>query len=312
MTPSRTRINYLKLAKLHATSASLDRARRSHGTLGVLMAPALKIMGRLGLACVTAVMTLCSALLSTFIAWLFSFVIHVPNYDVHIFLAFVIPFLVTPTFGFVTALSIQDLQRARKRASDLARLDALTGIGNRRAFFDEAKRRAEQPGLCRKSQGVLFIDIDHFKSINDRYGHEAGDSVLKHFTELLLKCARKDDIVARVGGEEFVVLIEDIDEMRLATIAAGIVARARMSPACFVAAHIQYTVSIGGAITDMATSVDVLLSIADKQLYIVKNGGRDNYLIIDVRHPEPPSTLRQRRTTLCTVAFPSCRERRPL
>jgi len=247
------------------------------------MIPAFKIMGRLGLATVTAIMTFLSALLSTFIAWLFSFVIHMPNYEVHVFLAFIIPFLVTPAFGFLTALSIRDLQLARKRATDLARLDVLTGIANRRAFFNEASKRVERSGLCGKNQGVLFIDLDHFKAINDRYGHDGGDAVLKHFTELLLKCTRKDDLVARVGGEEFVVLIEDIEETGLATIAAGIVARVRMSPVCFVAEQIRYTVSIGGAIADIATSVDILLSIADKQLYMVKKEGRDNHRIIDLR-----------------------------
>jgi diguanylate cyclase (GGDEF)-like protein len=223
---------------------------------------------------------------------LFSFVIHVPNYDVHIFLAFVIPFFVTPAFSFVTALSMRELQRSRRRAVDLARLDTLTGIANRRAFFDAAKKRGEESRLSINSRAVLFIDIDYFKSINDRYGHDGGDAVLKHFAELLRACTRQDDLVARIGGEEFVVLIEGIEEAGLATIASGIIARVRMSPVCFVAEQIRYTVSIGGAIADIATSVDVLLSIADKQLYMVKNDGRDNHRIIDVRRDEHPAAAK--------------------
>jgi diguanylate cyclase (GGDEF)-like protein len=248
---------------------------------GVAMVPALKIMGRVGLVCVTVIMTLMSALLS-----MFSFVFHVPNYDVHIFLAFVIPFFVTPAFGFLTALSIRDLQRARKRASDLARLDALTGIANRRAFFDAAKKRCEESRPFKNSRAVLFIDIDHFKSINDSYGHDGGDAVLTHFAELLRACTRQHDLVARVGGEEFVVLIEDIEEPGLATIAAGIVACVRMTPVRFGAEEIRYTVSIGGAIAEIAASVDILLSVADKQLYMIKNDGRDNHRIIDLRRDE--------------------------
>jgi diguanylate cyclase (GGDEF)-like protein len=269
-------------------------------------------MGRLGLVCVTAIMTLLSALLSTFIAWLFSFVIHVPNYDVHIFLAFVIPFFVTPAFSFLTALSMRELQRSRRRAVDLARLDALTGIANRRAFFDAARKRSEESRLYKNSQAVLFIDIDHFKLTNDSCGHDGGDAVLKHFAELLRACTRQDDLVARVGGEEFVVHIEDIDATGLASIAAGIVARVRMSPVCFGAEEIGYTVSIGGAITDIATSVDILLSVADKQLYMVKNDGRDNHRIIDLRRddhhpaaenqPVHDAALNLRRVTRAQIA----------
>jgi len=277
----------LKLAKLQTIVIGFWVALAGQ-IYGVTMVPALKIMGHLGLVCVTAIMTLLSALLSTFIAWLFSFVIHVPNYDVHIFLAFVIPFFVTPAFSFLTALSMRELQRSRRRAFDLARLDALTGIANRRAFFDAARKRGEEARPSKGSQAVLFIDIDHFKSINDSFGHDGGDAVLKHFAGLLRACTRQDDLVARVGGEEFIVLVEGIEEAGLAAIAAGIVARVRMSPVCFVAEQIRYTVSIGGAIADFATSVDVLLSIADKQLYMVKNDGRDNHRIIDLRCDEHP------------------------
>ncbi len=277
----------LKLAKLQTIVIGFWVALAGQ-IYGVTMVPALKIMGHLGLVCVTAIMTLLSALLSTFIAWLFSFVIHVPNYDVHILLAFVIPFFVTPAFSFLTALSMRELQRSRRRAFDLARLDALTGIANRRAFFDAARTRGGEARPSKGSQAVLFIDIDHFKSINDSFGHDGGDAVLKHFAGLLRACTRQDDLVARVGGEEFVVLIEGIEEAGLDAIAAGIVARVRMSPVCFVAEPIRYTGSNGGAIADFATSVDVLLSIADKQLYMVKNDGRDNHRIIDLRCDEHP------------------------
>ena len=185
-------------------------------------------MGRLGLIYVTAIMTLLSAVLSAFIAWLFSFAINVPNYNVHILLAFVIPFFVTPVFSYLSALSMRDLQRARKKAVDLARLDTLTGLGNRRAFFDTA-RRAQQSGAVQANRAVLYIDIDHFKTVNDRCGHDAGDAVLKHFAEQLRACTRADDFVARIGGEEFVVHVVNIEPAGLAAIAQGLLARVRAS-----------------------------------------------------------------------------------
>ncbi len=184
-------------------------------------------MGRLGLIYVTAIMTLMSAMLSAFIAWLFSFAINVPNYNVHIFLAFVIPFFVTPIFSYLSALSMRDLQRARRKAVDLARLDMLTGLGNRRAFFDTARKLTEDPSASSAGKGVLYIDVDHFKSINDRYGHEGGDVVLKHFADLLRSCTRSSDLVARLGGEEFAVHAVDIEPAGLAAIANGLIARVR-------------------------------------------------------------------------------------
>ena len=209
----------------------------------------VRIMGRLGIVYVTAIMTFLSAIFSAFVAWLFSFVIHVPNYNVHIFLAFVIPFFVTPAFSYLSALSMRDLQRARKKAVDLARLDMLTGLGNRRAFFDTA-RRAVESGAAQASHAVLYIDIDHFKGINDRYGHDAGDAVLKHFADQLRACTRPGDFVARIGGEEFAVHVVNIQPAGLAAIAHGVLTRTRTDVVCFGSEAIRYTVSIGGAIGD--------------------------------------------------------------
>jgi diguanylate cyclase (GGDEF)-like protein len=240
----------------------------------------VKVMGRLGLLYVTAIMTVLSAVLSAFIAWLFSFVIHVPNYEVHIFLAAVIPFFVTPLFSYLSALSMRDLQRARKKAVDLARLDVLTGLGNRRAFFETARRL--EAG-AHASRAVLFIDIDHFKSVNDTYGHDAGDAVLKHFAELLRASIRAEDFAARIGGEEFALHVVDAEPTGLAAIASGLLARVRTSAVPCGREVIRYRVSIGGAIAAPAMEIDKLLSLADAQLYEVKRAGRDAVRITDAR-----------------------------
>lgn len=244
----------------------------------------VRIMGRLGLFYVTAIMTFLSAVLSAFVAWLFSFAIHVPNYHVHILLAFVIPFFVTPVFSYLSALSMRDLQRARKKAVDLARLDVLTGLANRRAFFDSA-RHVQAAGALRGTHAVLYIDIDHFKMINDRHGHDAGDAVLKHFAEQLRACTRTEDFVARIGGEEFAVHVMNIEPAGLAAVAQGLLARMRSSVVEFDGESIRYTASIGGAIGTVALPVDKLLSLADKQLYSVKHDGRDGYSALDSRTP---------------------------
>jgi diguanylate cyclase (GGDEF)-like protein len=262
---------------------ALGRMRRSSSETTGQPVTAVRVMGRLGLLYVTAIMTFLSAVLSAFIAWLFSFAIDVPNYNVHIFLAFVIPFFVTPIFSYLSALSMRDLQRARRKAVDLARLDMLTGLGNRRAFFDAARKLAGDPPASHASKGVLYIDIDHFKSINDRYGHEGGDVVLKAFGDLLRSCTRSSDLVARLGGEEFAVHMLDIEPAGLAAVANGVLARVRASEVEFAGNRIRYTVSIGGAIGEGPMSIDRLLSLADTQLYEVKHAGRDGFLLTDAR-----------------------------
>jgi diguanylate cyclase (GGDEF)-like protein len=275
-----------------AIAALFEARRRSHPKsveqVGKPASASVRIMGRLGLLYVTAIMTVLSAVLSAFVAWLFSFLIHVPNYNVHILLASVIPFFVTPVFSYLSALSMRDLQRARKKAVDLATLDTLTGLGNRRAFFGVA-RGAETTGVPHASRAVLYIDIDHFKSINDRYGHDAGDAVLRHFAEQLRACTRPDDFVSRIGGEEFAVHVVGIEPAGLAAIAQGLLARIRVSGVTFGGHTIRYTASIGGAVGAMALPIDKLLSLADKQLYAVKHTGRNAYSGIDTREAATPS-----------------------
>jgi diguanylate cyclase (GGDEF)-like protein len=270
-------------AAIQSSFAALGRARTASGETTSQPVTVVRVMGRLGLLYVTAIMTFLSAVLSACIAWLFSFVINVPNYSTHIFLAFVIPFFVTPVFSYLSALSMRDLQRARRKAVDLARLDMLTGLGNRRAFFDAARKLTDEPGASHASKGVLYIDIDHFKSINDRYGHEGGDVVLKHFADLLRSCTRSNDLVARLGGEEFAIHVVDIEPTGLAAIANGLIARVRTSEIEFAGHRIRYTVSIGGAMGEGAMSIDRLLSLADIQLYEVKHAGRNGFSLTDAR-----------------------------
>jgi diguanylate cyclase (GGDEF)-like protein len=252
-------------------------ARALQGGIAPPVTLPVQIMGRLGLFYVTAIMTLCSAIMSAGVAWLFSFAIDVPNYNVHIMLAFIIPFFVTPAFSYLSALSMRDLQRARKKAVDLARLDMLTGLGNRRAFFDAARKLTSTS----QRRGVLFIDIDHFKSINDRFGHEAGDKVLKDFAEVLRACTRSGDVVARMGGEEFAVHVVDTEPLGLAAMANDVIARVRASEVEFAGHQIRYTVSIGGAYGPGSLSIDRLLSLADGRLYELKGAGRDGFLLVD-------------------------------
>ena len=154
--------------------------------------------------------------------------------------------------------------------------DDLTGLLNRRAFFDKAEteinrwRRSKRP-LC-----VLAIDADNFKSINDRFGHDVGDTVLKELSEAIKRCVRQLDITARIGGEEFTVLLPYTnikDAAELAERVRHCVAEMIIEPD---ALNIAMTISIGVAqMDDTLADIRALMKSADRALYCAKNAGRN-------------------------------------
>lgn len=242
---------------------------------GRMISPAVRTMSRLGMLRVTALMTVVSAFMSLGVAWLLAFVMPVVDSPTNMTMAFIIPFVVTPGFSYLTALSLRESRAARKAAFEMARRDPLTGVANRRAFF-ECDGHAKTPSHGeRRSRSLLFLDIDHFKSINDTRGHEAGDAVLVHLARLLVDTTRKDDVVARFGGEEFVLLLDNCDAAGAQTLAKRILTAVRNAPCPAEAGAIRYTVSIGIAVGDADTSVAALIAEADNHLYAAKAGGRN-------------------------------------
>lgn len=153
-----------------------------------------------------------------------------------------------------------------------ARTDALTGLANRREFqerFDYELARASRTG---SKLGLIVFDIDHFKRLNDAHGHEAGDRVLASFGEMLRRQTREVDTPARIGGEEFVVLLPDTG-----VAGVGIVAeRVRTGVEQSFDSYGGLTVSAGIAISpDSGVSDDCLLRAADRALYLAKDAGRN-------------------------------------
>jgi diguanylate cyclase (GGDEF)-like protein/PAS domain S-box-containing protein len=178
----------------------------------------------------------------------------------------------------VSNLAALTLER-NQLADNLARrafYDALTGCCNRALFnerFLEATERAAQPG---GSGALLLMDLDHFKQVNDAFGHDAGDELLQQFAQRVRGVLREEDTLARLGGDEFTILLPAVRSREdLASIAAGI-ARALRPPFPLRSGPLQLTSSIGGCIfpTD-GTQPDALLKAADRALYRVKSRGRD-------------------------------------
>lgn len=173
---------------------------------------------------------------------------------------------------------IRDLKAA-------ANTDFLTGLYNRRFFFEVGNivfaraRRAETP------IAVAMVDIDFFKKINDAFGHDAGDKVLKRLAGIMRARARRTDIVARMGGEEFCVLFEDADPRRLPDILESLRAAVAAADIDFESQRSNVTVSIG-AWTRSGDSLNDMIGRADDMLYRAKQTGR-NRLVIDRDDVEP-------------------------
>lgn len=159
--------------------------------------------------------------------------------------------------------------------------DYLTGIYNRRFFFETIHTNLNYAQRMRRSFSLAILDIDFFKKINDKYGHETGDAVLKHFAQMVKSQIRRYDVVARLGGEEFIIQFLDSDPaaciVRLNRIRDNIAA----APCQFNGETIAYTYSGGVAgLTEVSMSrpIDEMVELADKRLYAAKAAGRDRFI----------------------------------
>ncbi|WP_422409516.1 MULTISPECIES: diguanylate cyclase [unclassified Endozoicomonas] len=153
-----------------------------------------------------------------------------------------------------------------------ASLDSLTGLLNRRAFVNEASELLHRPDSAKSQSCLIFIDIDDFKQINDRFGHPAGDKVLSDLACQLRKDLRQEDLIARYGGEEFVVLLPNTDAVRGVKIAE----RLRNSALLYKGGPVPLSLSLGIAATGPQTdTLDKILKEADDALYQAKHLGKN-------------------------------------
>jgi diguanylate cyclase (GGDEF)-like protein len=186
------------------------------------------------------------------------------------------------TVGLVVAflaLSFCNLERRsnvlQRRTETRASRDGLTGAMNRASFAHHARREIGQHRGIRSNLCLLFVDVDHFKRINDTYGHGTGDQVLKRIIRLARACLRSADTVARWGGEEFVVLLPGTDLHGALLIAEKIRHRIGVEDFDEFAAGLRVTVSIGCAEMSNGEGLDELVARSDRALYEAKHGGRN-------------------------------------
>ena len=166
-------------------------------------------------------------------------------------------------------------ERLTARLRALAQTDELTGSLSRRALHERAPELLARQQAGGRRVAALMIDIDHFKRVNDRHGHAAGDAVLRHAAQLVAMSLRADSVVTRYGGEEFAVLlpVAGLDEAR--AVAERLRKAVEAEAVEIAGAHIAITISVGLAMMAEDERVDDALKRADAALYRAKNGGRN-------------------------------------
>ena len=192
------------------------------------------------------------------------------------------------------------LRASFEMSLSMALTDTLTGLYNRRYFEVHLGKMLEKGNESQKSIGLLYMDIDHFKNFNDTYGHNIGDEVLKTFSKRLKDNLRSFDLVARLGGEEFVAVLPDTDVKTAHTIAERL--RRLIMDAPFRTSYespLEVTTSIGGVVIEAGDhTITEVLERADGQLYLAKNGGRNSVFFEDCGKLDPEEFRPQSRPIL--------------
>jgi diguanylate cyclase (GGDEF)-like protein len=155
------------------------------------------------------------------------------------------------------------------------RTGELTGLLNRKTFLGETRRLVGTRETNGSTGAMLFIDADHFKAINDSFGHATGDAVLREIGSALKSCIRESDVVGRLGGEEFAVFVDKADFAQAAALCGRIHQKVKEISRTLGLGSRSVTVSIGLSAHEFGQELEALLSAADRALYVAKSKGRD-------------------------------------
>lgn len=204
----------------------------------------------------------------------------------------VIPLVLAPPIIGYLLSKLRELALAHRELMVVASTDPLTQCLNRRAFTAIVDRYldrfADRPS---GNQGALLvIDVDHFKQINDRFGHDGGDEALKHVAQAIKGALRDLDVVGRIGGEEFSVLLPGVSGERASKVAERIREEVYASELQLAGEQCRMSVSVGGATFDSNASFSELYRCADQKLYAAKRNGR-NRVEIDYAASNTPISV---------------------
>jgi len=175
--------------------------------------------------------------------------------------------------SFFFGLRLQDIHRLTLDLRQSTLHDPLTGAVTRARFYDCAARMGNVP------MTLIVADIDHFKTFNDRFGHLAGDTALRQVATTLMRNCRREDVVARFGGEEFLILLPGTTLEDGARVARRLCARLRERQVLIEGEHLPVTASFGVATVESPAAMDAAIAAADEALYEAKRAGRDRVCV---------------------------------
>jgi diguanylate cyclase (GGDEF)-like protein len=189
-----------------------------------------------------------------------------------IIMAALLPLIIAwPITYHVCHMSLE-LANTQAELRHLANTDPLTRLPNRRSFFSDARRLLDDDAAL---AALLVIDADHFKDINDSYGHAVGDKALVAIADVLRASFRDSDLICRVGGEEFAVLVPGMTMHEAGVLATRVVERVAANPLSEANAIIEYSVSCGISDTSASSDLQSLFKTADDAMYLAKKQGRN-------------------------------------
>lgn len=188
--------------------------------------------------------------------------------------------LATALAAIFHAKAVDDAQNMLRAAAET---DALTGLLNRRRMSDRMQQELLRARTEQKPLAVMLLDIDHFKDVNDRFGHAAGDDVIAKVGDVLTSCVRRGDLVSRWGGEEFLVLMPSASQSEAKDAAERM--RAQVAATPVGEQQLSVSITVGIALWRAGESLDETLDRADTLLYRGKNSGR-NCVVVDETPPQ--------------------------
>ncbi len=193
---------------------------------------------------------------------------------------------------FVNVVDVSERRRYQEQLSHLVDHDVLTGLANRRRFDAELNRRLAGYRLHGTPGALVWIDLDHFKQVNDTRGHNAGDQLLVDVAAILTHSVRRSDLVARLGGDEFALILADVDQAGAAVVAEKVVTAVADYAATRQGAERRLTCSIGVVTFRSAADQDDsdIVALADMMMYDAKESGRNGYAVLAEGGVEQPRT----------------------
>jgi diguanylate cyclase (GGDEF)-like protein len=191
-------------------------------------------------------------------------------------IAVLAPLLIAPTASYAHVALAHRLKHANQRLKSLSETDPLTNTLNRRKFVEVAQQELHRARRSEVPTSIVLFDFDHFKQVNDRYGHLRGDDALVHVIGVMQAMIRESDVLARFGGEEFILLLPHTEPEGATSLVRRILRAVGDNPLCVGGAEIPVTLSAGIVTCETSqTGLDTMMSRADALLYESKQNGRN-------------------------------------